>query len=147
MASHDVVSLLLEDHEQARGALKSFEDADRSQWSDQFPEIADTLARHEAAEEAAVYPILSDEIPGGAALAAPRLEEQSEARGLLGQMKSMTIGSDEFAEAFAKLRSAVLEHASEEESEIFPLLRLHLSEARLTEMGEYYAKVKASTNV
>lgn len=138
----DVVSLLLEDHEHARDELNSFAEADRSSWGAGFSALAGNLAAHEAAEELAVYPILRDEVPGGSFVAEPRLQEQASARQLIAEMKAMDAGSDEFAQAFGRLRTAVLQHASEEEAEVLPLLRERLAPDRLTEMGEFYAKVK-----
>lgn len=58
------------DHEQAREALRSFAEADPSEWSGRFAVLAGSLWRHEEAEEVAVYPVLRDEIPGGGASAA-----------------------------------------------------------------------------
>jgi hypothetical protein len=70
VVSYDAVSLLLEDHEQAREALRSFAEADPLEWSAQFAVLAGSLSRHEEAEEVAVHSVLRDEIPGGGALAA-----------------------------------------------------------------------------
>jgi hemerythrin superfamily protein len=138
----DVVTLLLEDHQEAKRALQTFEDADRARWAELFRKLADTLVRHEVAEEVVVYPVLRDE-PGGAAIADARIAEQAEAEDLLSQMEQMDPTSDEFAEAFSTLQSAVLEHAGSEEAEVLPLLQEQEPSERLVEMGKRYTKVKS----
>ena len=138
----DVVMLMLEDHHKAKLALQTFEDRDRARWGELFRKLADTLVRHEVAEEVVVYPVLRDE-PGGAAIADARIAEQAEAEDLLSQMEQMDPTSDEFAEAFNTLHSAVLEHAGSEEAEVFPLLQEQEPSERLVEMGKRYTEVKS----
>lgn len=142
MPAESIVTLLTEDHQEAERSLKTFADADRSRWGDMFSELAGTLVRHEVAEEIVVYPVVRQE-PGGAPIADARVAEQSQAADLLSNMEMMDPTSDEFAEAFDTLREAVLEHASSEESEVFPLLEQHEDEAQLAEMGERYTEVKS----
>jgi hemerythrin superfamily protein len=138
----DVVTLMLEDHHEAKMALQTFEDADRARWGELFPKLADTLVRHEVAEEVVVYPVLRDE-PGGAAIADARIAEQAEAEDLLSRMEQMDPTSDGFGEAFNTLHSAVLEHAGSEEAEVFPLLQEQEQGEHLIEMGRRYTKVKS----
>ncbi len=143
MPSDDVLTLLMEDHQEAERVLKSLADADWSKRGELFAKLADTLVRHEVAEEVAVYPVLRDE-PGGAAIADARIEEQYEAADLLSQMEQMDPSSEEFDQAFNTLKSAVLEHAGAEEQEVFPRLQDQEDQERLIEMGERYNRVKES---
>jgi len=138
----DVVTLMLEDHQEAKRALQTFEDADRARWGELFPKLADALVRHEVAEEVVVYPVVRGE-PGGAAIADARIAEQADAEALLSQMEQMDPTSDGFAEAFNTLHSAVLEHAGSEEDEVFPLLQKREQSERLVEMGKRYTKLKS----
>jgi len=124
----DVVMLMLEDHHKAKLALQTFEDRDRARWGELFRKLADTLVRHEVAEEVVVY---------------ARIAEQAEAEDLLSQMEQMDPTSDEFAEAFSTLRAAVLEHARSEEAEVLPLLQEQEPSERLVEMGKRYTQVKS----
>lgn len=140
----DVLNLLIEDHREAERQLEQFADADRAQRRDMFAPLTAALVKHEVAEEVAVYPVVIDEVPGGGAVADARIAEQSEAERLLSEMEKMDPTSEEFAASFTELKISVLEHARAEEAEVFPLLREHLSAERRMEIGERYAKVKAS---
>lgn len=143
MRSDDIVTLLLEDHAQAREQLDAFSRAEQASLQQLFSKLADSLTRHEVAEEMVLYPVLRME-PGGNAIADARAAEQSETVGMLAEMEQMTIESAEFAEAFETLRSAVREHTYAEEEFVFPMLQEEEQQALLVEMGRRYAAVRGT---
>ena len=73
----DIVSLLVADHQDLRRRLGTFATADQVGRSRSFRQLADTLVRHEVAEEMVLYPVVHME-PGGTAIARARMAEQSE---------------------------------------------------------------------
>lgn len=143
MPSSDIVALLLKDHRDAERQLEEFGDAGMTLGPDRFKALAESLVRHEVAEEAVLYPVLRL-APGGAAIAEARLREQSEAIALVSEMEQMDPQSDEFAGAFADLRSSMSEHAFAEEAFVLPLLASHGQRRLLRRMGRLYLRVKNS---
>ncbi len=143
MSSDDIVTLLLQDHNETRLQLEIFADSDRTEWAARFSRLADSLVRHEVGEEVVLYPVLRME-PGGCAIADARLAEQSEVADVLSQMERADPLGAEFAEAFDTLRSVVLEHAGSEELFVFPLLRQLDQDGLLLEMGRRYREIKDS---
>ena len=80
------------------------------------------LAAHEAAEESVIYPVLklnSD----GSKVVATMTDEENAAKEVLSDLLAMDASSAEFETAFADFMADVLKHASEEESDVLPLLR------------------------
>jgi len=143
MRPDDIVTLLLRDHHNIDRQFEAFATADRGEWGARFSKLADSIVRHEAAEEMILYPVLRME-PGGAAIADARLGEQSEVAGLISQMEAMDATSGEFAEAFDILRGAVIEHATAEETFVFPVLQEGGQESLLAEMGRRYDELHES---
>ena len=140
--ANDVVKLLHSDHQAVEQWLKRFESIEPGERDADFGEVGADLVRHEVAEEVVVYPALRRDIQGGGNQADARIAEQAEAEELLAKMEKLDPGTAEFIESFKKLRSAVLDHAKAEESEVLPLLTAQASEARRAELGERYRAAK-----
>lgn len=141
--ARDIIDLLLEDHAEIRRLFAAMEDTPTGQREELMERIVAQLAGHEAAEEALVHSTLRQEIPGGEAIAASVLEEESQAEQLLADMEHMDVGSPEFRSAFTRLEQDVLNHAAHEEREEFPRLRDHLDVQRRQDLGSAYDKLKA----
>ena len=94
--------------------------------------------KHEVAEEVVVYPLIRKEPPDGEREADARIKEQSEAEQMISDMEKLDATSSEFVQKFKGLCAAVLNHATAEEGNVFPLLRaLERSEER-RELGARY---------
>ncbi len=140
--NRDLIELLLEDHAKAKAMFGSIDD-EGTDFASFFPRLVKDLVTHEVAEEEVVYPALRSWVEGGAELAEARVSEQQEAEELLAAMEKMDVGSSEFRQSLQQLRTAVLDHATQEESEVFPALKSAVSPDRLQTLGQAYAMAKA----
>lgn len=119
----DVVDLLKAQHEHIRELFTAVGQA-RSHDTKQaaFEELRRFLAVHEAAEELITHPTART-AEGGNVVVDARLEEETEAKKMLAELDGMDVEDAGFADKFAALKTAVLDHADAEEREEFPLLR------------------------
>ncbi|HEX3796003.1 MAG TPA: hemerythrin domain-containing protein [Acidimicrobiales bacterium] len=148
IAPHDdLVSLLTGDHEAVKQRFAEFETALPEFRAELFWKLMDQLIRHEAAEEAIVYPALK-QLPRGDVVARARIAEEAEAEQHLARMEKLEPASHEFLGSLLDLRDAVLAHAESEETEAFPLLLTHLDNAALVHLGQKFksAKLAAPTH-
>ncbi len=141
--ARDLVAVLLEDHKAAETLLGRIGAPDADQ-SELFDTLVHELVGHEVAEEEIVYPALRREVPGGDALAEPRIAEQQKAEELLAKMERMDRRGPEFAQSMTHLRDEALAHAQAEEAEVFPELRRHLSDERSAALASAYRTAKAT---
>jgi hemerythrin superfamily protein len=139
----DLIDLLLEDHQAAEALLGQVGQSGVDQ-SQLFHDLVHDLVGHEVAEEEVVYPVVRSSLPGGDAVAEPRIAEQQQAEELLAKMEKMDEGSAEFAQALSHLRDEALAHAQKEEADVFPKLRDAVSRDRLVQLGQAYRMAKAT---
>lgn len=140
--ANDIIDLIQQDHDEVRELFGRLDTVSPQEREELFTTIVYELARHEAAEESIVHPTLRDEVAGGQTAAEDILQEESEAEDLMAEMEDMDPESDEFLDAFRRLRDDVLEHAEHEEDVEHPKLREELSEERRKEMGEAFTRLK-----
>lgn len=140
----DIVLSLDRDHRQIEDHLDRFAAEPRDRWGEAFCELTELLVRHEVAEEETVYPGLRRASSDTEGIVDARIAEQSEAEELLSQMEKMETTSAEFADAFARLRAAVLSHAQREEESVFPLLRQYLDLEERSAMAGRYERALAA---
>ncbi|HEX3540991.1 MAG TPA: hemerythrin domain-containing protein [Acidimicrobiales bacterium] len=138
----NLIALLLEDHAKVKGLLEQVGDAAVDQES-LFRRIVKDLATHEVAEEEVVYPAVRSWVKDGEALADARVDEQQQTEVLLASMERMEPDTAEFRGSLEILRSAVLEHATHEEVEVFPALRRDVAPERLATLAQAYTVAKA----
>jgi hypothetical protein len=118
----DVVDLLVRQHDEIKslmGRVLSSSGADRQR---AFDEVRETLARHEAAEEAVLRPLVR-EVPGGEEEAGARTHEEDRAKETLGELEQLDVTSIPFEVLFRDFEKSVLLHAEHEQQLEFPLLR------------------------
>lgn len=138
----DVVDLILADHrefERLFEILRSKPD----QRALTYPTLAALLTAHSRAEELEVYPPARDEA-GETDDVAHSQEEHLEAEELMVELGRLDPMSKEFEPALKKLVDAVTHHLEEEETSVLPGIRERLSDARREELGEAFAKSRAS---
>ena len=132
---HDVVDLLIQQHEHIRELLASVEQAAGSSARQQsFEELRRFLAVHETAEELITHPVART-TDGGNDVVDARLEEETESKKMLAELDGMSVDDPEFDTRFAVLKEAVLAHAKAEEQEEFTLLRKDSDTKRLERMA------------
>lgn len=132
---HSLLTLLLEDHRELEHRLQTFAGSPISGRGERFRELAESILRHEIAEELVLYPVIAME-PGGAAVAHARLSEQSLALETLDRLQKLDAKTAAFAELFEDLRSAIVEHARSKEEFVFPMV--NDESAVLEETGRLY---------
>jgi hemerythrin superfamily protein len=136
----DITKLIESDHrevEQLFGRFKASRDRQIAL------EICTELDRHAGAEEKVFYPVVRDDVPGGAGLAEEGEEEHAEVRQLIGRIKNTT-DPEHLDELMAELEQNVQHHVDEEESETLPKTRETLDPGRLSELGRDFEAAKDS---
>lgn len=144
----DIVTVLTEQHDQARALLAQLHDAfaplddSTRATADAFQDLVRLLAVHETAEEEVVYPVLKTQLQA-ADVADPRLTEEGEAKRMLSRLENMAAAVFEFPTALAELEQAVLAHAEQEEQQVFPHLRDRLDDDQRRDMALAFRAAEA----
>lgn len=131
----DVVDFLVGQHEQIKSLFSETIDSSGKEREKAFIQLRRLLAVHETAEEEIVHPRAKKKLPDGDKVIDARLEEEHEAKTVLGELEDLDIDSEEFTNHLKKLRDAVLKHAEQEEKEEFSKLHDEMDEKELERMG------------
>lgn len=133
---NDVVDILTTDH---HDVLELIDTIEASSNPDERRSIADTviaeIVRHSVAEEMYVYPAMKDNLPDGEKEVEHDVKEHQELEETLKKLEGVSGDAPDFSSLVAETRKQLAHHASDEEQNQFPLLRQHLSEEQLTELG------------
>lgn len=140
---HDVVDLLLAQHQRIRSMFEEVLQAKGEARQERFEELRRFLAVHETAEEMVVHPRVRA-ADDGRAIVEARLDEENSAKKLLADLDGMSWTDPGFGTGLVALKTAVLAHAENEEREEFPVLRRHTDEKTL---GQMAAAVRAAEAV
>lgn len=116
----DGILLLKLQHEDIRGLLDEVARSRGGQRQAAFDQLREMLARHETAEEMVLRPISRQQV--GEAVSTARMDEENAAKKALGDLESLDVHGEEFAEAFASFAADVRAHAEAEEREEFDVL-------------------------
>jgi hemerythrin superfamily protein len=139
----DVVDELTADHREATALLDQLLTATDPQTRRDMADTAITeLVRHSVAEEMYVYPVMRDEVPGGAEEVEHDIEEHKELERTMKELEGVDADDPRFTELVTELRSQLHHHATDEENDQFPKLRSHVSREKLVEMREQVDKAK-----
>jgi hemerythrin superfamily protein len=135
----DALKLLTADHNRVRGLFARFSSAEESGDTEAMAALVEEIDRelevHTDIEETVFYPWardLSDEIGD---VVDEGLEEHHVAKVLLGEIREIEPGSDEWVAKVKVLMENVEHHAGEEESEMFPPVR-GAAQSDLEDLGE-----------
>jgi hemerythrin superfamily protein len=136
----EATALLTKDHAKVKALFKKFEAAgDRAGQTKQhlFNEIRQELAVHAGIEEEIFYPAMQ-KVRSKATkdLVLEALEEHQVVKTLLKEIAGLPPGDDDFDGMVKVLQENVEHHAGEEEKEMFPQAKEHLSEERRASLGE-----------
>jgi hemerythrin superfamily protein len=134
-STNDVVGLLKAQHQRIRTMFDAVEQAHGADRQRRFAELRRFLAVHETAEEMVVHPRarLGE---GGNDVVDARLKEEHSAKEVLSRLDEMKTSDADFTPTLAQLRSAVLEHAENEEREEFPILEAETDEKTRAVMAD-----------
>jgi hemerythrin superfamily protein len=141
----DVVGLLLEQHNEIKSLFSQLATAQGTQKRELFQDLVRLLAVHESAEETVVHPAARRAIENGEQVVESRLHEEDEAKHALAELYDLGVDHPDFDPKLAKLRDAVIAHATREENDEFLYLRQKLPADRLRRMaGALQAAEKAA---
>lgn len=140
--NHDIVTLVIRDHEALRRSLDSVKSGESGGLEEGFWQSGYELVRHEVAEEQVLYPALREcgslavEVTGRA------LAQQADVERLLADLEKAGRANDAFEQALDALKSSVQSHAAFEEDQVLSLVVDHFSDEIRFELGDRYAQAK-----
>jgi hemerythrin superfamily protein len=130
----DVVSFLKEQHQQVKALFETVLAAQGEEREKAFYSLRRMLAVHETAEEEIVHPAARRSLADGEQIVNARLQEENEAKKVLGELEKLDCGSTEFETKFRAFQQAVIAHAESEETQEFDRLASVLDQSQLTKM-------------
>ncbi|HZU79184.1 MAG TPA: hemerythrin domain-containing protein [Acidimicrobiales bacterium] len=98
-------------------------------------ELVVAESRHEALEEAYFWPVVRDRAPQGGALALRAIEQEQTGKKLLNELEKTSPGTVEFGTLVFQVISNIRQHVTYEELQVWPRLRLRLTDAEGDELG------------
>ena len=143
-ARADAIELLTSDHREVEQLFHQYEAAGNDAGVAKYAadKIITELSVHAAVEEQILYPLMRKADPDQSVLVDHSLEEHQEVKTLLDKVDGRDANEPEIRQIFAKIKSAVEEHVSEEEGKLFPALRSQVKQDELMQLGEKMAKAK-----
>jgi hemerythrin superfamily protein len=129
----DIISVLLEQHEQIRSLFAAVNAATGKAKQQSFDDLRLLLARHETAEEMILRPVTR--LAGAETVAQARNDEEDAATRVLAELEKLDVSSADFERLFASFEESVTAHAEREELEEFPHIRAARTDAERVAMG------------
>ena len=146
----DALERLKQDHDKVRDLASRFEAAQESDDTEQMRTLAEQICAelevHAAIEEAVFYPAVRElDVEKLNELVAESVEEHHVVKTLIREISSLAQSSDEkLAAKTTVLIENVEHHASEEEDEMFPLVREHTSTEQREQLGRELEQAKSN---
>jgi hemerythrin-like domain-containing protein len=134
----DVVDKIEHDHREVEELFAEFK---QSRQRDLALKICDELEIHTAAEEAAVYPVLEEELSNEEDSVEEAEDEHQEARDLIVKIRG-TQDDELLVGLMDELEQAIRHHVEEEETEMLPKARAELPEDELVALGDDFEAAK-----
>ncbi len=132
----DAIDFLIGQHEQVEKLIDQIKTAPADARGALFDEFRESLAVHETAEELILRPSTRAAGEDGKRIAEERMAEENEAKQVLADLEKLDPASDAFLTEFGAFAADVLEHATNEEQQEFPLVRRENDAERLAKMGK-----------
>ena len=129
----NALELLKEQHDEVEDMFEKIEKADGAKKEALFEKLADALAIHATIEEKHFYP--SAKAEQTEELLREAVEEHLSVKRLIADTMKCDPEDEQFDAKIAVLKEQVLEHAKEEEKELFPKVRKLLSRDELDDLG------------
>jgi hemerythrin-like domain-containing protein len=143
----DALTLLTADHNRVRGLFTRFQAAHEAEDTTTATELAakifNELEVHTSIEEAVFYPAVTDLSDSVHDLVVEAYEEHRVAKELVAEARALDPADEHWAANIKVLIENVEHHAEEEETEMWPPLRKHLSSEQLESLGDRLEAKKA----
>ncbi len=137
---HGVFKTLAEQHAIVASLIDRVE-ADPNERTSLWPKIRIELISHERGELREVYPVLREHAETEQ-LAEEHEAEAQELEALIDQLDNTELESDDWDGLFDQLAGTVLDHAEQEETEIFPLAQRVLSGQMVEDLDARFLAAK-----
>lgn len=139
----DAITMLKEDHKKVKGLFRDFERASGTERKRKLVEqMIEELSVHAALEEQIFYPAARETLKSDDEIVLEALEEHHVVKWTLKELDEMAPDAERFDAKVKVMMESVKHHISEEEGELFPVMRDKLGRKRLQEIGEAMAKAK-----
>jgi hypothetical protein len=135
MSYSDVIDLLLEQHDEIRRLCAGVERSQGAQKERQFAELAELVHLHERGARAVVHPAARNGTATGNMVGMARMLEGAAIERSFTTLHDLGTSHLDFENGFAALYRAILEHATREELDEFPILRVLVPVQRLHMMA------------
>ncbi|MEU6809986.1 hemerythrin domain-containing protein [Streptomyces sp. NPDC046831] len=134
----DVIQELTTDHREVEEIFAQIEalptgDSRRKDLADQ---ATIELVRHSVAEEMHLYPAVRQHVRDGDAIADREIQDHSEAERTMKDLEGCPAEDPRFDELMGRLMRQIREHVTDEEENLFPLLRQATGPEDLERLGE-----------
>ncbi|HVV76435.1 MAG TPA: hemerythrin domain-containing protein [Mycobacteriales bacterium] len=139
---HDAIEFLLGQHQQVEKLIEAIKTASADNRGALFDELREMLAVHETAEELVLRPVTKSAGADGKRIAEERIAEENEAKRALADLEKLDPASETFLAEFGAFASDVVEHATNEEQQEFPLVRRENDSDRLSKLGTAMQRVE-----
>ena len=140
----DGLSLLKEDHDKAKEAIRKIEgtnDRATKEREELFQALVGDLAVHERIEEAIFYPALEDQ-PKTKDLILESYVEHDVVDTLTDEISTIEAGDEKWLPTFKVFKENLEHHIKEEEEELFPKVKDIFSREQLEDLGNKMAALK-----
>jgi hemerythrin-like domain-containing protein len=130
----DAIDFIIEDHERFRDALGRYEELDDDATDDKRTLVDELIAdctRHGSMEEHAFYPFVLDRVPDVEEDIREEIEEHHVLELIMRELAEHPADDPQFDAKVEVFAENLLHHLEEEEEELFPVLRQHLSSETL----------------
>jgi hypothetical protein len=133
MSYCDVIDLLMKQHDEIRRLCASVERSRGPERAQRFAELAELVHLHERGARTVVHPATRNGT--GNAVGVARMLEGAAIERSLTTLHNLGTRHPDFDNGFATLYRAILEHATREELDEFPILRVQVPVQRLHMMA------------
>jgi hemerythrin superfamily protein len=140
----DVLDLLVDQHNQIKTLLGQLGRTQGAEKRELFQDLVRLLAVHESAEEIVVHPTARRKIDRGDQVVEQRKQEEDQAKRELAELYDLGIDHPDFDARMSRFASAVIQHASHEETEEFPALRRNSSPEELRRLADAVRAAEAT---
>ncbi|AEV85870.1 cation-binding protein [Actinoplanes sp. SE50] len=135
-SQRDVIDILTADHRDVTALIGEIKQvADPMIRRDLIDTAISELVRHAVAEEMYVYPAMKKHLPDGEKSVEHDVEEHKELEQTMKRLEDVDVSSAEFDAVLLELETILADHVQDEETDQFPLLRLHIPREELIELG------------
>jgi hemerythrin-like domain-containing protein len=131
----DVVDILTSDHREVLDLLGQISSASADQQKDMADTVIAEIVRHSVAEEMYVYPAMRKHLPDGEEQVQHDIEEHQELLEAMKRWEKQEPSDADFLSGRDEVEQLLRHHASDEETDQFPVLREKIPHDDLVELG------------